>query len=78
MAKTFATITRKQMRDLQPGERITEHGITFQRLANGDGLFSVNVMVDGKRIHRHVGREFGRNDADDGGGVHCQGPPRGA
>ena len=34
-----------------------EHGIAFQRIANGDGVFSVNVMVDGQRIHRVVGRE---------------------
>jgi integrase len=45
------------MRALQPGERITEQGITFERLDNGDGLFSVNVMADGQRIHRNIGRE---------------------
>jgi integrase len=45
------------MRKLESGERITEHGITFERLADGDGLFSVNVMVDRRRIHRSVGRE---------------------
>ncbi|MGB6448976.1 MAG: hypothetical protein WBE90_10315 [Xanthobacteraceae bacterium] len=40
-----------------PGEKITEHGITFERTANGDGVFSVNVMADGHRIHRVLGRE---------------------
>lgn len=57
MTRTFGIITRTRMRALQPGERLTEQGITFERLGNGDGLFSVNVMVDGKRIHRNLGRE---------------------
>lgn len=45
------------MRKLLPGERITEHGISFERTASGDGVFSINIMVDGQRIHRVVGRE---------------------
>jgi hypothetical protein len=57
MTRTFSKITRTWIRALQPGERLTEQGITFERLGNGDGLFSVNVMVDGKRIHRNLGRE---------------------
>jgi hypothetical protein len=57
MTRSFVKITRTRIRTLQPGERLTEQGITFERLSNGDGLFSVNVMVDGKRIHRNLGRE---------------------
>ena len=57
MAKTFLKLTRAQMRKLAMGKRITEHGITFERLTNGDGLFSVNIMVDRRRIHRSIGRE---------------------
>jgi integrase len=57
MTKTFLYLTRSQMRKLGTGERITEHGISFERLANGDGIFSVNIMVDRRRIHRSVGRE---------------------
>ncbi len=57
MARSFTKLTRTRLRALQPGARCTEQGITFERLANGDGLFSVNVMVDGKRIHRNLGRE---------------------
>jgi integrase len=57
MTRTFRKITRAGTRALQPGERLSEQGITFERLANGDGLFSVNVMVDGQRIHRNLGRE---------------------
>ena len=45
------------MRSLRPGGTLTEHGINFERIANGDGVFSVNVMVDGERIHRVIGRE---------------------
>lgn len=55
--RNFIRLTRPAMRGLAPGKRIAEHGITFERLANGDGVFSVNVMVDGQRIHRVVGRE---------------------
>jgi integrase len=44
------------MRKLAPGEKIGEHGIAFARQANGDGVFSVNIMVDGERIHRVIGR----------------------
>jgi integrase len=34
-----------------------EHGIKAERLANGDVRYSVNIQVDGQRIHRVVGRE---------------------
>ncbi|MGD0105292.1 MAG: site-specific integrase [Rhodopila sp.] len=57
MSRTFSKITRTRTRALQPGERLSEQGITFERLGNGDGQFSVNVMVDGQRIHRNLGRE---------------------
>ncbi len=57
MARTFQKLNRPALRRLAAGESITEHGITFERLANGDGKFSVNVMVDGQRIHRIIGRE---------------------
>ena len=57
MARSFSKISRGQMRALQPGEKLTEQGISCERLPNGDGLFSINVMVDGKRIHRNLGRE---------------------
>lgn len=57
MAKTFSKLTRPTMRKLGVGEKVTEHGITFQRHPSGDGVFTVNVMVDGLRIHRTIGRE---------------------
>jgi integrase len=57
MAKTFQRLTRPAMRGLEPGQKINEHGIAFERLANGDGLFTVNIMVDRLRVHRSIGRE---------------------
>lgn len=57
MAKSFTKLTRPAMRKLVPGAKIHEHGITFERSADGDGAFTVNIMVDGQRIHRVVGRE---------------------
>ena len=57
MAAMFQRLTRPMIRRLAPGGTITEHGITFERLTNGDGVFTVNIMVDGRRIHRVIGRE---------------------
>src|ERR1035437_5833447 len=53
----FSRLTRPALRKVQPGQKINEHGIAFERQANGDGVFTVNVMVDGQRIHRVIGRE---------------------
>lgn len=57
MARTFARLTRAAIRSLSAGRQIIEHGIVFQRLTSGDGIYAINVMVDGQRIHRVVGRE---------------------
>jgi integrase len=57
MALKFSTLTRTNNRKLEKGLSLNEHGITFTRLANGDGRYTVNVMVDGQRIHRVIGRE---------------------
>jgi integrase len=51
----YTRLNRPNIRKLQPGEHITEHGIKAQCLANGDIKYSVNVMVDGERIHRAMG-----------------------
>jgi len=56
MSKAFVKLTRPNMRKLAPGAKIAEQGITYERLPN-DGVFTVNVMVDGQRIHRVIGRE---------------------
>jgi hypothetical protein len=57
MAKAFSKLTRPAMRKLAPDEKVNEHGTIFERQVNGDGVFTVNVMVDGQRIHRVIGRE---------------------
>ncbi len=56
MAVKFTRLTRPAIRKLQPGERITEYGVTAEGLVDGDVRYSVNIMVDGERIHRVVGR----------------------
>src|SRR5215831_11019200 len=57
MALRFFCLDRPAIRRLGPGRKITEHGITVERLADGDLRYSVNIMVDGQRIHRVIGRE---------------------
>lgn len=57
MAVKFSRLTRPAIRAMQPGERLNEHGITAERQGNGDVRYTINVMVDGQRIHRVVGRE---------------------
>lgn len=57
MAIRFSKLTRPAIRALKPGASISEHGINFRRSANGDGVYSINVMVDRRRIHRVIGRE---------------------
>lgn len=57
MARTFRKLNRTDTRKLEAGQSLTEHGITFERMSDGDGRYSVNVMVDGERIHRVIGRE---------------------
>lgn len=57
MPLKFSKLTRDAARKVAPGGKISEHGIIFDRLANGDGRYTVNIMVDGQRIHRVIGLE---------------------
>ena len=57
MTVRFAHLTRPNIRSLKPGETIRDHGIVARRLPDGDVRYSVNVMVDGTRHHRVIGRE---------------------
>lgn len=57
MAKTFQKLTRPNIRKTKSGETINEHGIVFIRQGDGDGRYAVNIMVDGQRIHRVIGKE---------------------
>jgi integrase len=53
----FSRLDRPAIRRLQPGQKIIEHGITAERLPGGDVRYSVNIMIDGQRVHRVIGRE---------------------
>ena len=57
MARQFRLLTRPAIRALKPGDKITENGITASKLGDGDVRYSINVMVDGQRIHRVIGLE---------------------
>ena len=57
MAIKFTKLSRQNIRKTPIGLKIIEHGICFKRLKNGDGCYSVNIMVDGIRIHRVIGKE---------------------
>jgi len=57
MALKFQKFTRTNIRKVKSGQKLREHGITFERLQNGDGRYTVNIMVDGIRFHRVIGRE---------------------
>ena len=50
MALRFTHLTRPGIRALKLGKKITECGITVERLGNGDIRYSVNIMVDRERI----------------------------
>ena len=57
MAIKFKKITRTNIRKVLPGDKLQEHGISFERLPNGDGKYTVNIMADGIRVHRVIGTE---------------------
>lgn len=57
MALRFQRLTRPAIRALEPGSRLQEHAITAEKLRNGDVRYSVNLMADGQRVHRVIGRE---------------------
>ncbi len=57
MARSFERLTRPRIRALPIGGKLSEHGITAERLTDNDIRYSVNIMVDGQRIHRVIGRD---------------------
>ena len=57
MSRRYSRFTRPKLRTLAIGEKISEHGITAERIRDGDVRYSVNVMFDGLRIHRVIGRD---------------------
>lgn len=53
------SLSRKSIRALRKGEQITEKGIKAEKLEDGvegDVKFSINIMVDGERHHRIIGK----------------------
>ena len=57
MSLRFNRLTRPAVRALPLKGKITEHGITAERMLTGDCRYSINIMADGQRIHRVIGRE---------------------
>ena len=57
MALKFSLLTRDAIRRLKNGEKINEYGIMVERIKTGDIRYTVNIMVDGQRIHRAIGRD---------------------
>ena len=57
MGAKFSSISKAKIKSLEPGGKIIEHGIMVFRTKQGDLRWSVNVMVDGQRIHRVIGLE---------------------
>jgi integrase len=55
--RKFERLTPQEMRQLKAGESIFEQGIMYSKLSNGDGSFAINIMVDGERIRRVLGKE---------------------
>jgi len=57
MALRFTILTRNAIKVLGSGAKLTEHGISAERTRAGDIVYRINVMVDGQRIHRVIGKE---------------------
>ena len=51
----FTRLDRGAIKRLERGQSLSEHGITAQCMANRDVRYSVNVMIDGRRIHKAIG-----------------------
>lgn len=56
MSLKFTRLTRAKIKELTVSASITEHGITATGLKGGDVRYAVNIMVDGRRIHRAIGK----------------------
>jgi len=57
MSLKYQKLTRTNIRKANPGDKLQEHGTSFERLPSGDGRYTVNIMVDGIRVHRVIGKE---------------------
>lgn len=69
MAGSYKKLTQAKLKELPVGQRLAEHGIVAEKTTDGDIRWSVNIMVDGARIHRVIGRAsegVTRTQAEDG------------
>lgn len=57
MVKKYEILTRENMRKLKQGEYLIENCIVYKKLKDNNGVFSVNIRVDGQRIRRTVGKD---------------------
>jgi integrase len=57
MSLRYAKLGRAAIKSLPAEGSIAEHGVIAFKQTNGDIRYSINIMVDGQRIHRVVGRE---------------------
>ncbi len=57
MSRKFDRLNRIAVRKLGANGKLQEHGIVAERLLNGDIRYSINIMVDRRRVHRVIGRE---------------------
>lgn len=57
MVNKYPALTRTIVKQLKVGETVTGKGITAERLKDGDVRYSINIMVDGRRIHKVLGLE---------------------
>src|SRR6185437_10369503 len=57
MTLRYQRLSKASLRALEAGSKLNEHGISAERLPTGDIRYSINVMVDGRRIHRVIGLE---------------------
>jgi hypothetical protein len=48
-------LDRATIRALAPGEKATKNGITAERLDGGNTRYTVQIMVDGQRVHKAIG-----------------------
>jgi integrase len=55
--RKFTKITRSNIRQIDAGQKLIEHGVEYKRLHNGDGHWTVAITVDGRRIRKAIGKE---------------------
>lgn len=64
---TFTRLVKAAIHSLAPGERLSEHGICYERLPGNDGRYSIQLRINGQKVHRVIGKESegaSRQDAE--------------